>query len=491
MDSHFEDRRHRTTRPANREHQDTRRQPYRDRADARPASRSQSHTHAPARRGPSPHRSDRRAGGARPAPRPSSHRRAEGDPARRMSTALSTSHRGSRPDDRTASQRDQEAPRRTGGRRPYDSRSERGSRADDRTGRSSTRPHPSRAGADRTGARVEQTRRDGDAPRDTRAAAPLTLSPLSLAGAAIALIVVVVLAFCFITGVGPFAGNPNSISTSIPAASSSTAQASSSASTSASSGTDLSADQVTSALEKAGVEDSVAEQAGTLSESDDRFKKIAANIDAYATDGSSVLQKLVTLAVDDPKAIDFVETWPDDYPSNKGDAYTEEVTKGTVPQLYQWDARWGYTVYSGTTFALTGCCPTSLSMVYMGLTGSTDKTPYTMGQLARSDGFETATDGTDGAFLTADAAKLGLTCTQIDVSTTALKSALDEGAVVICNVGPGDFTTGGHYFVIVKMDGQSQLTIRDPYSSVRSAKTWDADRVLNQTIALYAFTAAS
>lgn len=292
----------------------------------------------------------------------------------------------------------------------------------------------------------------------------------------IAAAVLVVLALCRIGGVGPFAVTDSAETASSDTTSASTVQ--------------LSASEVTQALKAAGIDGTVAQAAGKLSESDSRFAQIAQNIDAYRKDGAAVQKKLVKLAVDDPEAIDFVVNWPDSYPQKTGAAYDGTVKKGQIPQLYQWDERWGYTTYSSTSFALTGCCPTSLSMVYMGLTGKTDKTPYDMGVLAGKDGYESKNEGTVGDFLTNDASKLGLICEKIDIDSGTLKYYLKQGYVVICNVGAGDFTDGGHYFVITGLDGKGKLTINDPYSSVRAAKHWGIARVLNQTIALYAFTTA-
>ena len=61
--------------------------------------------------------------------------------------------------------------------------------------------------------------------------------------------------------------------------------------------------------------------------------------------------------------------------------------------------------------------------------------------------------------------------------------------MVICNVGPGDFTDSGHFFVATGLADDGTVEINDPYSSVRSAETWDAERIANQSIGMYAFRA--
>lgn len=48
---------------------------------------------------------------------------------------------------------------------------------------------------------------------------------------------------------------------------------------------------------------------------------------------------------------------------------SSDVTDGKIPLFLQWDERWGYRTYGDNFLAITGCGPTALSMVYVGLTG--------------------------------------------------------------------------------------------------------------------------
>ena len=199
--------------------------------------------------------------------------------------------------------------------------------------------------------------------------------------------------------------------------------------------------------------------------------------------------KLLKLAATEPEAVPFVRLFPDPYPAEEAGS-CDEARKGEVPRLYQWDRRWGFTVYSSTTFALTGCCPTALSMVYQGLTGKGDLSPYDMGVRARDGGYMAEFDGTDSSFLVNEAPSPGLSCTSIDADADALRAALEGGAAVICNVGPGDFTDNGHFFVITGVDGDGSRVINDPYSAERSNQAWDVEKVLGQTKALFAYERA-
>ena len=68
---------------------------------------------------------------------------------------------------------------------------------------------------------------------------------------------------------------------------------------------------------------------------------------------------------------------------------SSDVTEGEVPLLLQWDKRWGYALYGGNYMGINGCAPTALTIVYAGLTGKTDVTPYDMAQYAVDNGLKT------------------------------------------------------------------------------------------------------
>ena len=250
----------------------------------------------------------------------------------------------------------------------------------------------------------------------------------------------------------------------------------------------LSESEIVDRFEDQGVEETWAVKAAAMAQEDYRFMAMAHGSETLGSDGPAVANKLVKLAVSDTQAIDYVYDYLTDYPQDSAQPCDDKITKGVVPNLYQWDERWGYITYSGCSFGCTGCGPTSLSMVYMGLTGDNSKSPADMAQLASDNGYETEYEGTMNQFFISGAAEIGLNVMEIDINSDALTAVLEDGMPVICNVGPGDFTTNGHFFVITGLNDDGTVNINDPFSSVNSSEPWDMDLVLGQTVALYAYS---
>jgi len=164
------------------------------------------------------------------------------------------------------------------------------------------------------------------------------------------------------------------------------------------------------------------------------------------------------------------------------------VPDTNIPHLYQWDRRWGYTTYSSAAFGLTGCGPTAMAMVYQGVTGQTDRTPYDMAKLASDGGYMDEFEGTMQSFFTESAEQLGLSVEEVSPDPESIRQALERGQVVIANLAPGYFTTTGHYFVLTGLAQDGTAIVNDPYSVVRSSQTWDLDTIASQSYACYGYS---
>lgn len=214
--------------------------------------------------------------------------------------------------------------------------------------------------------------------------------------------------------------------------------------------------------------------------------------DQFYADGDMVAYKLLKLAAMEPKACGFVRCWPEKHgKTKKGEPLTDaDAPTGdrTAPLLLQWDPRWGYITYSSTSFAVTGCGCACMAMIADGLSGTLDHTPADMAKDASKGGFETQFNGTSDGFFDYEAGKLGLNCRAIGTSKSELADALNSGQLAIINVGPGDFTTGGHYIVACGITDANRLIINDPYSTTRSEQLWEIGKVLQQANNVWVFS---
>ena len=164
-----------------------------------------------------------------------------------------------------------------------------------------------------------------------------------------------------------------------------------------------------------------------------------------------------------------------------------EVVCGTIPLFLQWDERWGYETYGDDFLAVTGCGPTSLSMVYCGLTGDTWWNPGRMAQKAEDEGYYVEGAGSSWSLMTDGARSMGLMVEGVNLDRDSLETALKNQMPVICSVEPGDFTTEGHFLVMTGIDDAGKISVNDPNSRRKSQKTWEIDRMLDQIKAMWAY----
>lgn len=159
--------------------------------------------------------------------------------------------------------------------------------------------------------------------------------------------------------------------------------------------------------------------------------------------------------------------------------------KGETPLLLQTDPAWAEAPYAGSTVAESGCGPTCLTMAYVFLTGKKDYDPASMCALSEREGYVDS-GMTSWGLMNEGVRLLGLTSRELPADAVAVRDALSAGSLVIASVGPGDFTTTGHFIVLAGADDSGRFVIRDPNSAGRSAKAWDAQQVLSQCRNLWA-----
>lgn len=199
-------------------------------------------------------------------------------------------------------------------------------------------------------------------------------------------------------------------------------------------------------------------------------------------------ESLIELAEKNPEAINFVRNYAKNAGKKEEIDISGEVHRGKIPLFIQWDERWGYEQYGDDFLAVTGCGPTCLSMVYCGLTGNTQWNPYEMALYAEEHGFYVSGSGSSWYMMSDMASSLGLTVHTVTFDKQHVLSELENGRPIICIMGPGDFTTGGHFIVMTGVSEEGKIRINDPNSRKNSEKTWEFDDIQSQIRNLWSYS---
>jgi hypothetical protein len=162
-----------------------------------------------------------------------------------------------------------------------------------------------------------------------------------------------------------------------------------------------------------------------------------------------------------------------------------DISEG-VPLFIQWDERWGYLPYAGNYAGLAACGPTCLSMVAYYLTGDAKYDPVYMMEYAEANGYCGNRQGTYWSFFTEGAAKLGFIVKEEYLGERKLINLLGEGKLIILSVGPGHFTSAGHFIVVTGYE-DGYFTVNDPNSYQNSQRKWAYDEFADQVKNLWSF----
>lgn len=190
-------------------------------------------------------------------------------------------------------------------------------------------------------------------------------------------------------------------------------------------------------------------------------------------------QTLLDAAEHNPEMEDFVLNYPlkkDQHPDIDLSQYRNA---DSVPLLMQWDERWGYSEYAGGLMGLSGCGPTCLSMVSLYLKNDPSLDPRAVAEFSESHGYSVSGNGSAWTLISEGGRELGLDVTEIPLDRDRVFRNLEVGNPIICIMGPGDFTSTGHYIVLVGCE-DGKLRVNDPNSRSRSETLWDYDAIQDQ-----------
>lgn len=205
---------------------------------------------------------------------------------------------------------------------------------------------------------------------------------------------------------------------------------------------------------------------------------IMKNKDNYTTD-------LIELAKRNSEAIQFVYDYPENKDKKIDISIDEETDCRGVPLFMQWDERWGYDKYGDGIIGINGCGPTCLSMVATYILKNNYMNPAWMANFSEESGY-VSDSGTLWALMSSGARKLGLESIEIPLDENRVYNNLEVGNPIICSVGPGDFTTEGHFIVLAGVE-DGKIIVNDPNSRKNSKKRWTFDEIKGQIKNLWVF----
>lgn len=215
-----------------------------------------------------------------------------------------------------------------------------------------------------------------------------------------------------------------------------------------------------------------------LAKKDKGFKEILKNYEDYP-------EVYLAALANNPEMLEYVQG----YPKHQGETdakLTEKEKSEKYPLFLQWDTRWGYGSYGGSSIGISGCGPTCLAMAAYALTEDDSITPLKTAQYSEAKGYYVEGTGTSWELMTSGAEAFGITGKELSLSESLMKKELDAGHPIICAMGAGDFTTAGHFIMIYGYDKKG-FKVNDPNCKARSEKKWTYEELSVQIKNLWSY----
>lgn len=147
-----------------------------------------------------------------------------------------------------------------------------------------------------------------------------------------------------------------------------------------------------------------------------------------------------------------------------------------IPNYYQ--NNYKNVKYGNGTIASAGCGPVCIAMLTTYLTGSVE-TPPEVCKWCEED-YYISGEGTSWRVFEAAAEHYGYTCVDMGLDYEAILTEIADGYPVVASMGPGTFTSEGHYILIVGMTSAGELIINDPNEN--NVKQYGTDKFSSETV---------
>lgn len=191
-------------------------------------------------------------------------------------------------------------------------------------------------------------------------------------------------------------------------------------------------------------------------------------------------ESMVALYERNHEARDFALHYPLEYGRDHQVDMSPYQNAEGVPLFMQWDRQWGYLDYGNDVVGVAGCGPVCLAMAGYAVTG--DETvfrPDNVVEFALKKGYCVPGSGSSWTLIGEGGRQLGLDVVQIPLDQNRIIKNLEVGNPIICVMGPGTFTTTGHFIVLAGME-DGKFRINDPNSRARSERLWEYDEFQDQ-----------
>lgn len=188
-----------------------------------------------------------------------------------------------------------------------------------------------------------------------------------------------------------------------------------------------------------------------------------------------------------PEMLDFVAGYPDAEAEVRG-GITMLESMERCPLFIQWDERWGYVPYGSSNIGISGCGPTCLSMVIFSMSRDKGATPDMLAQRAMDEGYYVKDVGTAWSFMTDIVGAYGISVNQFgSLKEEAMADRMKDGDLLICAMGPGDFTDQGH-FIVISGYSKDGFLVKDPFSYTNSNREWSYDILSSQIQQIWVYS---
>lgn len=154
---------------------------------------------------------------------------------------------------------------------------------------------------------------------------------------------------------------------------------------------------------------------------------------------------------------------------------------GLLTYYNQNDIRWGSVIYGGSdSVSSYGCGPTVLSMLVSSFTNQ-DISPDQMAHWAKEHQYWISGSGSTHALIPEGAKYFGFSVEPFsDYTEEGIINTLRNGSILVALMGPGRFTSTGHFIIIANYWSGSTVRIADPNDINNSQIPWEVKDLLNE-----------